>query len=1002
MGFTFGFIGSLQTQTGTICFLAVIGFVLIAEFLIGFLEHLLEGNIAYNRMIQKIYKELMLMGILSFMILMYEADLEGRDAETEEIHEWILAIDFGHIVLFFYSIFYVMHSFMMMVLTGRRSKEYFTMFSMPASEVIQKLTDAFENPYRQFQYYLTYWPVCSVRETIEFKLMSKLFASSYTLPNDFNFALYLSGCLEGYALKTVEVGFHTWVTMFLLVLLNYARVQANLVVSCEDDVAHTDDHSPTSYPTEGPTQGSERRHLGTVILRMLGGAPAATDDHGSTGISECSERMMTDLFLFAAAAVILYVVVILVVARVYEVRLLRQVGVNDPSDYVRFLAFSEKQRQEEVMEVGVHKYQEEGVNGRKELKVIIEAMLDDDEVDEEEEMYRHIVEHLHECNLYVHETMYDLMGAIRTMLNPPEEKEEDSIAALTAHAGGAARCMSTVASPTAEVSPMADAAKSKKTVMKNLTSNKVGPSPMSPMSPAGAGAPFRPSFSNPSLSDQNPSSAGSDQVQPFVGIPGTPGTPGTLPPLVSPPQANAGAPKTRGTGNFSPMAGITESLGKMKDSYGLLSADDSSQSPNQSMQHDGSFSAGAPMSYGNHNGSFSAGPMSYGNQSYGNQSYGNMSEDEDDKYGTEAEERPQGPASMSIKQMRAKLHGTDETFNRRGRRRAPTDKDRKRNQKGPNALSSTKGFNAVSAKVNPVRARALSVKPGVDGNLMSALENIREAFNSEAGSGKLNDSKVMASYDISQAAYSAPSAISSPVVSGGRQVELMSMTTEEKATVSVDPAVHHRSAPTEMSILTAPPKPRNEEEETARHKLEEEQQHRIDMMVAEDNFVRQEEEADHLHTQIFFLQSPNLFFSCVDIGIMLHSMYLALWATSFITIVGGHQHHSAIYQLLMFLPPVICFPCIALTIKICSQLNAVVYLDLKVIGAVLEEQEDMEVLKAQLRDRIVTQISSLTGDQRQQRHFVHVLFWDIDTDKSNTVDIFEFRQFLKLLRLNYR
>lgn len=335
----------------------------------------------------------MLMGLISFMILMYEADLEGRDAETEVIHEWILAIDFGHIVLFFTSIFYVMHSFMLMILTTKRSKEYFGMFSAPASEVIHDLVDALNNPYRKIQYYLTYWPVCSVREVIEFKLMSKLFATSYTLPNDFNFALYLSGCLEGYALKAVEVGMHAWLAVAVLVLLNFARVQVDVAVVCADEDGYGDDHSPTNFPTAAPTHPSVR------VLRHLA---AAADDHAAPEeMSECTLRLMSDLFLFGAALVTLYVVALLLAARVYEVRLLRQVGVSGPQDYMKFLAFSEKQRQEDVMEVGIVRYNEEGVNGRKELKVIIEAMLDDDEVDEEEEIYRHIMEYIHEWNQVV-------------------------------------------------------------------------------------------------------------------------------------------------------------------------------------------------------------------------------------------------------------------------------------------------------------------------------------------------------------------------------------------------------------------------------------------------------------------------------------------------------------------------------------------------------------------------------------------------------------------------
>jgi hypothetical protein len=44
-------------------------------------------------MIQMIYKELMLMGLVTFCVVMYEATAKGGVSETQE--NWISAIDFS-------------------------------------------------------------------------------------------------------------------------------------------------------------------------------------------------------------------------------------------------------------------------------------------------------------------------------------------------------------------------------------------------------------------------------------------------------------------------------------------------------------------------------------------------------------------------------------------------------------------------------------------------------------------------------------------------------------------------------------------------------------------------------------------------------------------------------------------------------------------------------------------------------------------------------------------
>ena len=66
------------------------------------------------------------------------------------------------------------------------------------------------------------------------------------------------------------------------------------------------------------------------------------------------------------------------------------------------------------------------------------------------------------------------------------------------------------------------------------------------------------------------------------------------------------------------------------------------------------------------------------------------------------------------------------------------------------------------------------------------------------------------------------------------------------------------------------------------------------------------------------------------------------------------------------MPIVINFTCVAFTAKICNHLNAIVNLDIRVVKTVLEDMEDMHILKAQLRNKMLQQMSSADEQGRQE------------------------------------
>ena len=105
MGFQFGILGALSPEIGMISFIVVVAFLIFFESITSTIDYLRDYYPASYQMIQKVYKELMIMGVVSFSVVMFESQ-----SKYSYDHEWIIAIDFVHILLFFTALFYVVHA----------------------------------------------------------------------------------------------------------------------------------------------------------------------------------------------------------------------------------------------------------------------------------------------------------------------------------------------------------------------------------------------------------------------------------------------------------------------------------------------------------------------------------------------------------------------------------------------------------------------------------------------------------------------------------------------------------------------------------------------------------------------------------------------------------------------------------------------------------------------------------------------------------------------------
>ena len=313
MTFYFGIVSDIDSDVALTSFILTILFLFSFNFTLGALEFSIRDNPIYNQMLQKIYKELMCMGFVNFVVVLFTAT---NDNET--INEWIDIIDFVGYMLFFVAIFFVLHSFYIMFKSFHMSKKYAQQHSISLAEALQIYSDCQDNFCTNFLFHLRYFPVSNAQNIVEFKIIYALFRDTYWLPPNFDYGLYLSGCLERYSLQIINIGPTSWIMMVILSLLNYIRLKflGNYAFNCAG--YHTD---PDAVPTDDESIDANSNPYLTVS-------------------NKCQIGHLT-LFCICGGLVCFYALIVFLISRLYVKRLLSRAGVSDTELYAEFLMFEE-------------------------------------------------------------------------------------------------------------------------------------------------------------------------------------------------------------------------------------------------------------------------------------------------------------------------------------------------------------------------------------------------------------------------------------------------------------------------------------------------------------------------------------------------------------------------------------------------------------------------------------------------------------------------------------
>jgi hypothetical protein len=183
----FGLIGSLDPTILLAVFIGLILLLIVFETLLHLLEEFAIDS-GYEDLVRRLYKEMMMMGYLSFGVFL------AFNAAGLRHDQQYLAFEFSHITTFFIAIFFVVRACLFVQYT-RTSKQY---FQAVHNESIQSLMTRYQEmttqPWSRQSFLYKYFPsVSSLRRSIEYHILKTYFFKTYRLiPSQFRYVNYLS------------------------------------------------------------------------------------------------------------------------------------------------------------------------------------------------------------------------------------------------------------------------------------------------------------------------------------------------------------------------------------------------------------------------------------------------------------------------------------------------------------------------------------------------------------------------------------------------------------------------------------------------------------------------------------------------------------------------------------------------------------------------------------------------------------------------------------------
>ena len=233
----------LDFELATWCMVSLIVFTILFESLLHRMERQLLAHTHYLKILSKVYKELMILGFISFSILIILQVFSLSTATTE-------TLEFVHVWFFFIAVLYAIHVLVYMwlarrdkrrydVATHRRIPDLLEQFRVTqiAAQRIQEDRSLCAAVPRNIQWLASASLISSVFSSIyqskvtqlyqqmQFHIVRSLFIRTYNLPSDFDFAKYLRRCMSKHITEQLDIKETSWLMLVLFLFINVIRVE---------------------------------------------------------------------------------------------------------------------------------------------------------------------------------------------------------------------------------------------------------------------------------------------------------------------------------------------------------------------------------------------------------------------------------------------------------------------------------------------------------------------------------------------------------------------------------------------------------------------------------------------------------------------------------------------------------------------------------------------------------------------------------------------------------
>eukprot|EP01047_Picozoa_sp_COSAG01_P007527 COSAG01_NODE_287_length_19408_cov_231.791703_11_plen_200_part_00 len=129
----------IEWQLVAVCIAGIIAFTLLLEVSKEKLEHYIKMHYPphFFSMLQQVYHEVMLLGIISYALFMLE-QLEAFNLKDGNQLAWVVGFEFSHVLLFWMALLFIFKSFAVMVICTKSSREWDKRERVPFSTSLER------------------------------------------------------------------------------------------------------------------------------------------------------------------------------------------------------------------------------------------------------------------------------------------------------------------------------------------------------------------------------------------------------------------------------------------------------------------------------------------------------------------------------------------------------------------------------------------------------------------------------------------------------------------------------------------------------------------------------------------------------------------------------------------------------------------------------------------------------------------------------------------------